>query len=141
MEDIVVGEEKVLKHFAKLKVDKSPGLDKLHPRLLKKKHLVYSSISQLIENHYIMTEEKAQISAIVKTSQAQNYRSVSLTSVICKTLERIIRDHLIDHIDKIKLFSDKQYGFIKRRSTILQILEVLDKWTEAIDDGLEVDTD
>jgi hypothetical protein len=27
MEDIVVGEETVLKHFAKLKVDKSPGLD------------------------------------------------------------------------------------------------------------------
>ena len=34
MEDIVVDEETVLKHLAKLKVDKSPGLDKLHPRLL-----------------------------------------------------------------------------------------------------------
>jgi hypothetical protein len=68
-----------------------------------------------------------------------NYRPVSLTSLICKTLKRIIRDHLIDHIDKNKLFSDKQYGFIKGRSTTLQLLEVLDKWTEAIDDGLEVD--
>jgi hypothetical protein len=28
MEDIVVGEETVLKHFAKLKINKSPGLDK-----------------------------------------------------------------------------------------------------------------
>jgi hypothetical protein len=46
---------------------------------------------------------------------------------------------LIDHIDKNKLFSDKQYGFIKGRSTTLQLLEVVDKWTEAIDDGLEVD--
>ena len=89
-----------------------------------------------------MIGRKAQISAIFKkgnTSQAKNYRPVSLTSVICKTLERIIRDHLIDHIDKNKLFSDKQYGFIKGRSTTLQLLEVLDKWTEAIDDGLEVD--
>jgi hypothetical protein len=34
MEDIVIGEETVLKHLAKLKVDKSPGIDKLHPRLL-----------------------------------------------------------------------------------------------------------
>ena len=57
MEDIGLGEETVLKHLAKLKVDKSPGLDKLHPRLLKK-HLEYSSISQLIENHYIMTGKK-----------------------------------------------------------------------------------
>jgi len=61
MEDIVVDEETVLKHLAKLKVDKSPGLDKLHPRLLVevrneiKNHLVYSSISQLIVNHYLMT--------------------------------------------------------------------------------------
>ena len=46
---------------------------------------------------------------------------------------------MINHIDKNKLFSDKQYGFIKGRSTTLQLLEVLDKWTEAIDDGLEVD--
>ena len=46
---------------------------------------------------------------------------------------------MINHIDKNKLFSDKQYGFIKERSTTLQLLEVLDKWTEAIDDGLEVD--
>ena len=107
-----------------------------------KNHLVYSSTSQLIVNHYLMIGRKAQISAIFKkgnTSQAKNYRPVSLTSVICKTLERIIRDHLIDHIDKNKLFSDKQYGFIKGRSTTLQLLEVLDKWTEAIDDGLEVD--
>ena len=89
-----------------------------------------------------MIGKNAQISAIFKKgnkSQAKNYRPVSLTSVICKTLERIIRDHLIDHIDKNKLFSDKQYGFIKGRSTTLQLLEVLDKWTEAIDDGLEVD--
>ena len=61
MEDIVVGEETVLEHLAKLKVDKSPGLDKLHPRLLVevrseiKNHLVYYSISQLIVNHYLMT--------------------------------------------------------------------------------------
>ena len=31
------------------------------------------------------------------------------------------------------LFSKKQYGFISGRSTSLQLLAVLDKWTEAID--------
>ena len=38
-----------------------------------------------------------------------------------------------------KLFSNKQYGFISGRSTTLQLLEVIDKWTEAIDNGKNVD--
>jgi sarcosine oxidase/L-pipecolate oxidase len=32
-----------------------------------------------------------------------------------------------------------QYGFISGRSTSLQLLEVLDKWTEALDNGHCVD--
>jgi hypothetical protein len=32
-----------------------------------------------------------------------------------------------------KLFSNKQYGFIEGRSTALQLLEVIDKWSEALD--------
>ena len=32
-----------------------------------------------------------------------------------------------------------QYGFISGRSTSLQLLEVLDKWTEALDNGQYVD--
>ena len=32
------------------------------------------------------------------------------------------------------LFSKRQYGFISGRSTQLQLLEVLEKWTEAFDE-------
>ena len=64
MEDIVVGEETVLKHPAKLKVDKSPGLDKLHPRLLKKPLSIL--INQSINRKSLHNDwKKAQISAIV----------------------------------------------------------------------------
>ena len=38
-----------------------------------------------------------------------------------------------------KLFSPNQYGFITGRSTVLQLLTVLDKWSEALDIGLSVD--
>jgi hypothetical protein len=38
-----------------------------------------------------------------------------------------------------ELFSNKQFGFISGRSTSLQLLEVLDKWTEPIDKGSDVD--
>jgi hypothetical protein len=36
------------------------------------------------------------------------------------------------------LFTKRQYGFIYVRSTSLQLLEVLDKWTEALDNGLNM---
>jgi Reverse transcriptase (RNA-dependent DNA polymerase) len=35
--------------------------------------------------------------------------------------------------------SKKQYGFIKGRSTVLQLLKVMDDWTAAIDMRYEVD--
>ena len=38
-----------------------------------------------------------------------------------------------------KLFSNRQYGFISEMSTQLQLLEVLDKWTEALDKGHSID--
>ena len=83
-----------------------------------KNHFISILFNQSINSKSLPNDwKKAQISAIFKKgnkSQAKNYRPVSLTSVICKTPEKIIRDHLTDHIDKNKLFSDKQYGFIKR---------------------------
>ena len=33
----------------------------------------------------------------------------------------------------------KQYGFIKGRSTVLQLLRILDDWTTQIDEGYQVD--
>ena len=39
----------------------------------------------------------------------------------------------------MNLFSKKQFGFITSRSTMLQLLEVLDKWTQAVDSGENVD--
>jgi hypothetical protein len=42
------------------------------------------------------------------------------------------------HMKVNELFSNKQFGFISGRSTSLQLLEVLDKWTEPIDKGSDV---
>ena len=38
-----------------------------------------------------------------------NYRPVSLTSVCCKILEQLIRDHLTKYLLGSGLISDKQY--------------------------------
>ena len=67
------------------------------------------------------------VTAIFKkgnNSMPGNYRPGSLTSVVCKTMETIVRDHLTSHMRQNDLFSKKQFGFITDRSTTLQLLEV-----------------
>ena len=54
-------------------------------------------------------------------------------------MEKLIRTHIIQHMKANKLFSNKQYGFIAGRSTALQPLEVIDTWSEALDEGLDID--
>jgi len=68
-----------------------------------------------------------------------NYRPISLTCICCKILESIIRDHLFDYFISNNLLSNKQYGFIKGRSTTLQLLKVLDEWSEMLEHGGQID--
>jgi hypothetical protein len=51
-----------------------------------------------------------------------NYRPVSLTSVMCKTMEKLVREIIVKHMSANKLFSNKQIGFISGRSTGFDIV-------------------
>ena len=131
-----------------LKIDKSPGPDELHPRVPKE---ISSSITKPLYHIFKQSLDKGKlpsdwktaiVSAIFKKgnkSLASNYRPVSLTSVVCKIMEKLVRKHILNHMKSQNLFTKRQYGFIYVRSTSLQLLEVLDKWTEALDNGHYVD--
>ena len=60
-------------------------------------------------------------------NKSVHYRPVSLTSVICKLLETIIRDHMIDFLVKHKLINPSQHGFLKARSCLTNLLCFLRK--------------
>ena len=64
----------------------------------------------------------AEVTAIFKKgakTDRGNYRPISLTSVCCKLLESLIRDHAMCYLLDNFLISNRQYGFIKGRSTTL----------------------
>jgi len=63
---------------------------------------------------------------------------VILMCVLCTLLEFIIRDNIM-HFIATKLFSTKQYGFIKCKFTITQLLELWDKWTDWVEFGGQID--
>ena len=45
----------------------------------------------------------------------------------------------MEHFKVNNLFNDNQYGFIKGRSSNLQLLSVLDTWTKDLADGGQID--
>ena len=96
-----------------------------------------------LDNGTIPTDWKtAKISAIYKKGNkkyARNYRPVSLTSITCKILESIIRDSIIKHMIENKLFTNSQFGFIGGRLMILQLLKVLDSWTDTLNHNGSLD--
>ena len=72
-------------------------------------------------------------------SDAANYRPVSLTSVPCKIMESLIKTSMTSFLDENKIITDRQHGFMKQRSCLTNLLECFESWTQALDEGFEVD--
>ena len=146
--NIRIDAESIKKKLLKLKIFKSPGPDKLHPRVLRELAEVICKPLAIIFHASIQLWvipddwKLANITAIYKKGHRQiagNYRPVSLTSIVCKILESIIRDQIVDYMKTNKLFSNKQFGFIGGHSTTMQLLKVLDQWTSILDRGGSID--
>ena len=70
------------------------------------------------------------MSSVIETTSCL---PVSLTSVVCKLLERLIKDHLVDFLVKNNLINPSQHGFLKARSCLTNILcfvEDVTKWVD-----------
>ena len=60
-----------------------------------------------------------------------NYRPVSLTSVVGKVFETLIRDELVKHAIENAIIKLQQHGFMKKKSTLTNLLEYLEALTKA----------
>ena len=67
-----------------------------------------------------------------------NYRPVSVLPAFSKLLERLVYNRLISHINDNKLLYEFQFGFQKGKSTHLAIMMLVNKITEALDQGESV---
>ena len=72
-------------------------------------------------------------------NKPDNHRPVSLTSVVCKLLKTLIRDHIVEFLVKHKLINTFQHGFLKARSCLTNLLCFLEEITKWVDDGSPVD--
>ena len=146
--NIVINNDKVLDILKKLKPGKSQGPDGLHPKVLRE---IGPSIAPALTTIFRASIEEgtlpedwllANVSPIFKKGNkhvAGNYRPVSLTCIVCKMFESLIRVEIMEFLKSNKLLSSKQFGFLSGRSTTLQLLTMLDKWTSILDRGGAID--
>ena len=68
-----------------------------------------------------------------------NYRPVSLTSIVSKVLESIVRKLMLDHLFNNNLITNHQHGFLPCRSCTTQLLTAIEDGVEILDGGDSVD--
>ena len=145
---IEVTDEIVENKLKNLNVNKCPGLDGVHPKMLfELRQIVAKPLARLyrcsLDSGLVPKEWKeAGVTPLFKKgtkSDAQNYRPVSLTSIVCKTMEAILKDAILAHLDRFSLIRTSQHGFTKGRSCLTNLLEFLDTVTSKLDEGEPVD--
>ncbi len=72
--------------------------------------------------------------------QTQTYfKPISLTPVVCKVLEAILKEKVLAHLSKFSLLTSRQHGFLSRHSTQANLLVAEDLITNWLDEGSAVD--
>ena len=68
----------------------------------------------------------------------ENYRPISLLSVMSKVLEKIIFKYVYNYFRENFILSVYQSGFQTGMSTVTQLIEVYHRFCKAVDDGKEI---
>ena len=99
--------EKVTEKIAKLQPSSAPGPDKVYPRVLHTLKVEIALPLSIIFNKSLVegvvpTDWKvANVTPIFKKGSKTdpgNYRPVSLTSVVCRVMESLLRDSIVSHL-------------------------------------------
>ena len=139
---------KVKKKLEELKPTAAPGPDKISSKVLKDLADVLAEplalvFASCLEEGVVPPDWKsANVTPIFKSgskSSPGNYRPVSLTCIICKVMESLLRDAIVEFLAKKKLVRLSQHGFTRRRSTLTNLLEYMEELTKMVDQGMAMD--
>ena len=120
--NIEIEDKEVLEKLNKLKTNKAAGPDGIFPRVLKElSEIIFKPLASIFRQSLETGEipddwKQGNIISIYKKGDRTdlgNYRPISLTCIICKIMESIIRDKLELFIENNNILKDSQHGFRK----------------------------
>ena len=148
LEDIDFDEQEVKKLLDSQKENSAPGPCGVSSKVLKRcssslARPIFLILKRSLDFSMLPVNwKRGNITAVYKKGpkdQPLNYRPISLTSILCKLLEKIIRKRIVDHLETNNIFTVHQHGFRSRRSCLTALLEYFEAISKLLDDGIPVD--
>ena len=146
--DLEVDEESIRKIIQKLNINKTSGPDLIESITLKSCCEALLPYMKILFNSSIQSSEipqdfkDANVVPIFKKGDKQlscNYRPVSLTSILGKILESLVKNCIADFLNENELVCKSQHRFINKRSTNTNLIEFYDDVLEQFSHGGKLD--
>ena len=127
--------------------EKSCGPDEIHPSLLHRLSEELSAPLSEIFKRSLKTGEvpegwkMANVCPIFKKGakdNPKNYRPISITSQICRVLEKIIKNEIMMHLTRNEIIKPTQHGFLQNRSCLTNLLTYIEGVSKSVDEGHNV---
>ena len=140
--------EDVEKKLRNIKATGAPGPDKVWSKVLHDMADLLAGPLTIIYNRLMQEGDVpgiwrwANVCPVFKKGakgDPANYRPVSLTCVVGKVMESLIRDRMVEHLDMHNLIRQSQHGFMSGRSTATNMLVYMEALTKLLDEGHAVD--
>ena len=138
-----VSSNEINKIISSLK-DGAPGIDNISAAVLK--HVTEDVLAPIthvcqlsLDQGYFPSQLKlAKIIPLFKSKDPatfSNYRPISLLSIFSKILEKVMYDHLYSYLVKFEFLYIYQFGFQKNKSTCMALISLVDRLTQALENG------
>lgn len=134
--------EEIYKILMKINPTKSAGIDNFKWKIFKNcareiltplNHICNLSFSQGIFPSRLKTACVTPIFKAKDPSDFTNYRPVSVLPLFSKLLERLYYNRTIKYLNKNSIIYESQYGFREKHSTMLAIVDMLEKITTSLE--------
>ena len=127
-----------------LKANKTTGLDKIPPKILKLSasivapSLTYIFNLSLATGIYIDDWKRARVTPIFKSGdrrQCANYRPISILPAVSKVFEKEVFRQVYGYLTENCMLSKFQSGFRPKHCTVTALIQMCDEWLENMDNG------
>ena len=148
MPEIIITTPGVQKLISEINPHKTHSPDNIPARVVKESQSVLAPMlthlfQQSLHTGEIPPEWKlAYVTPIYKKGNREdpkNYRPVSLTSIISKTMEHILSSQIMNHLESHNVLTSTQFGFWQRHSCESQLLLTADDFARYLDSNMQVD--
>ena len=139
-----IQKEKVSKFLSNIDINKATGIDMIGPRLLKLAAPFIADEITFICNHSITNSvfpskwKEAKVTPLHKNGpheEVNNYRPISILPVLSKVLEKHVHESLSEFLHQHELLHQTQSGFRAQHSCETALINIVDLWLNAIDNG------